>query len=134
MSSKNITFYLERFNKLSANIHIVFNEFIWDESGRTAGAKEPLIHVFNKDYGTIKRLPIYQEIQGRKNAILLGDSVDDAQMLDGFNGDNFIKIGFLDENPESWLAEFKNNYDIIILDNGSLNYVLDFCREVCGRL
>lgn len=38
LGTENITFYLERFNKLSANIHIVFNEFIWT---KTAVRPEP---------------------------------------------------------------------------------------------
>jgi len=40
------------------------------------------------------------------------------------------KIGFLNENQAGNLEEFKKNFDVIILDDGSMDFVLDFCREI----
>lgn len=39
-----------------------------------------------------------QELEGRSNVILLGDSIGDAGMADGVCHDTVLKIGFLNSN------------------------------------
>lgn len=39
-----------------------------------------------------------QELSGRSNVILLGDSVGDAKMADGVPHDTVLKIGFLNNH------------------------------------
>lgn len=40
----------------------------------------------------------FQELTGRSNVILLGDSTGDAKMADGVPHDTILKIGFLNTN------------------------------------
>ncbi|MFZ2151214.1 MAG: hypothetical protein WAZ12_02520 [Candidatus Absconditicoccaceae bacterium] len=115
--------YLKKFNKLYKNIHIASNTFQRDRDGYALDIQKPIIHSFNKDAHTLFNLPFYKEIKDRKNVVLLGDTIGDSHMIDGFEYKNLIKIGFLNDKIAPNLEEYKKSYDIIITDDGSLNYV-----------
>lgn len=125
-----ILLYLKRFDIHYENIHVVSNKFIWDSDGKMKGIEEPIIHNFNKDYTSVKKLSFYSQIENRKNVILLGDSVSDGQMLNGFDYENLIKIGFLNENEKGEIATYKEVYDIIILNDGTMDYVVRSFKNV----
>jgi len=125
-----IAMYLAKEGKLYDNIHIVSNSYEWDENGNAIGIKKPIIHVMNKDETAIQNYPVFDVIKNRKNVILLGDSLGDIGMITGFDYDNLIKIGFLNENVEENLKEHKRNYDIIILNDYSMDYVNVLLREI----
>jgi 5'-nucleotidase len=63
-----------------------------DEDGKAIAIKEPIIHSFNKGETVVKDSPIYEEIKERKNILLLGDSLGDVRMADGFDYENILKI------------------------------------------
>jgi len=87
-----VYYCLARQNKLHKNINIIANIIIWDENNRAIGFKEPIIHSFNKGETVIKDFPIYEKIKERSNIILIGDSLGDAHMADGFDHQNIIRI------------------------------------------
>ncbi|MBU4369865.1 hypothetical protein KKG58_03845 [Patescibacteria group bacterium] len=125
-----ISMYLERENKLYKNIHIVANSFEWDEAGNAIDVKKPIIHGMNKDETTIQKFPIFKIIKNRKNVLLLGDSLGDIGMIDGFEYDSLIKIGFLNGNVENNIEYYKKNYDVIILNDSSMDYVNELLKEI----
>ena len=51
-------------------------------------------------------------------------------MIEGLEHDNIIKIGFLNENVDERLAEFKKNYDVVIINDGDMNYVNELVGEI----
>jgi len=69
----------------------------------------------------------------RKNVILLGDLVADVGMIEGFPYKNLIKIGFLNENVDERLKEFKKNYDVVIINDGDMNYVNELVGEILSN-
>lgn len=115
--------YLESERKMHPNIYLIANFFIFDKDGNAIGIKEQIIHSLNKHEIEIKRLPVYRDLLKRKNVLLLGDNLEDIGMIEGFPYDNLIKIGFLNENIEENLNKFKKAYDIVILNDGEMNYV-----------
>jgi len=121
---ETIQMYLEKHKVLHQNVHIVSNTLKWDESGKAVGVQEPIIHTFNKNYSVVKDQPFFKTIKERKNIILLGDGEGDAAMVAGFEYDNIIKIGFLNEGVTVDLEKYKNNYDVLILNDGPMDYVL----------
>jgi cytosolic 5'-nucleotidase 3 len=129
VGAETISLYLENYHKLYKNIHVVSNTFVWDDKDHVIGVKEPIIHTYNKDYTSVKHFSFYNEIVERKNVILLGDGISDVNMMNGFEYDNLIKIGFLNENSKGELIEFKNVYDIIILNDGTMDYVLESFKK-----
>jgi len=122
--------YLEFENKLYPNIYLIANMFIWDKEGNATQVKEPIIHSLNKHEIEIKNLPVYNELLKRKNVILLGDNIEDIGMIEGFPYKDIIKIGFLNENVEENLEEFKKNFDIIILNDSDMDYVNELLKKI----
>ncbi|MBI4708773.1 MAG: hypothetical protein HY764_01050 [Candidatus Portnoybacteria bacterium] len=117
-----ISMYFEKENRLYENIHIISNAFEWDENGRAIRIKQPIIHNMNKDDTAIQDFPVFDIIENRKNVLLLGDRPADIEMIKGFDCKNIIKIGFLNEDIERDLEQFKNSFDVVISGDSSLDY------------
>lgn len=123
-----IEMYLTKEGRLYNNIHVISNTFKWDRNGQAVDYKKPIIHVMNKDETMIRDFPAFEMIKDRKNVILLGDSLGDIGMVEGFNYDHLIKIGFLNENIEESLEDYKKNFDIVILNDSSMDYVNELLK------
>lgn len=121
---------LKKREKLYSNIYIVSNVFIWDKKGQAIEVKEPIIHILNKDEAILKHFSFYPKIKNRKNILLLGDSLEDIKMIEGFKYDNLIKIGFLNESIKENLGEYKKAFDILILNDSSMDYVNLLLKEI----
>jgi len=119
-------------NKLYPNIHLIANMLIWNSEGKAIGVKEPIIHTLNKHEIEIKSLPIYKELKKRKNVILLGDLIEDLDMVRGFPYKNIIKIGFLNDNIDENLEVYKKNFDIIITNDSDMSYVHELLKKIIG--
>ncbi len=127
-----IPMLLEQEGKLYGNIHIISNAFIWDENGKANGVKQPVIHSLNKDETVLRELPFYHEIAARKNVLLLGDNLHDIDMARGFPYKHLVKIGFLNEGVKENLEYYQQEYDVVILNDGSMEYVNELVREIAG--
>ena len=115
--------YLENQKSLYPNIHLIWNEFIWD-GDKAIDFKKPVIHTFNKDETIIESFPaIYSKVKDRKNVILLGDSLSDVKMIDWFDYDNLLKIGFLNKDVEKNIEKYINNYDVVIINDWSMKFI-----------
>lgn len=125
-----ISQYLKQESRLTNNVHIIANFFEFDKDGMVIKVKEPIIHSLNKNEIFVKDFPAFSDVKERKNVILLGDGVDDIDMIEGFDYDNLIKIGFLNENIEENLPKFKKNFDAIILDDGEIDFVNKILKEI----
>jgi len=116
--------------KLYSNTHVIANMLIWNKEGKAIGVKEPIIHSLNKHEIEIKSLPVYRELLKRKNIILMGDLIEDIDMISGFPYKNLIKIGFLNENIQENLEDYKKNFDIIITSDSEMDYVNELLRKI----
>lgn len=126
-----IPMYLEKHGKLYDNTHIIANLYKWDEEGKSVGMHNSIIHVFNKDETSVKNHPeIYKEIKDRKNVLLLGDSLGDLGMVKGFEYSNLLKFGFLNERIEENIEEYKKNFDVIITNDSSMDYVNQLVKKI----
>lgn len=130
LGKESISLMLEKYNKNYKNIHIISNEYIWDEKGNAIEIKKPIIHILNKDETILKKIPkVYEEIKNRKNVLLLGDSDGDLEMIAGFNYNNLLKVGFLNEKVKENLNKYKKDFDVVIANDSNMNYVCDFVKE-----
>ena len=121
---------MKKQEKLYDNIHIITNLWEWDENGQSKEVKGPVIHAMNKDETAVKDFPeVYKEIKNRKNVLLLGDSLGDLGMVAGFEYDNLIKVGFLNDKVEENLEKYKENFDVVITNDSDMNYVGDIMKE-----
>lgn len=112
------------------NIHIISNLYEWDEKGNAVAVKKPIIHVMNKDETSIQDFPAFDAIKDRKNVMLLGDILADIGMVEGFDYECLIKIGFLNENIEENLEQYKKSYDVLVLNDSSMHFVNALLKEM----
>ncbi len=129
LGTEAIRLQLAKVGKAYTNINIISNLYEWDGNGKAVKVIEPIIHTLNKEEASIKHYPAFDKIKDRKNVLLIGDSVSDVDMIKGFNCRNLLKVGFLNESAEKNQQEYKKVYDIIILNDGSMNYIYNLLKE-----
>jgi HAD superfamily hydrolase (TIGR01544 family) len=112
------------------NICIISNAFEWNAKGEAITIRKPIIHSLNKNVAAIKKFPSFKKIKGRNNILLLGDSLNDTRMVEGINYRNLIKVGFLNENDDNLLENYKKSYDIILLGDPSMNFINKFITSL----
>jgi cytosolic 5'-nucleotidase 3 len=125
-----IPMYLKQKNINYQNIYTISNFYKWDSKGNAIGVKKPIVNSANKDETTLEKLPFYSKLLKRKNIILLGDSLDDSKMAQGFPYENILKIGFLNEKVKERLEDYKKKYDVIIPSDGTMNFINEFLKQI----
>ncbi len=126
LGQEAISLYLEKKDLLSDNIHVISNSFEWDKEGKAVLVKEPIIHMLNKKIGDYS----IEVIKDKTNVLLLGDSLSDIEMIQGFDYENIIKIGFLNEDIDNNLERYKEAYDIVITKDSSAEYINTLLSEI----
>lgn len=116
--------------KLTDNIYIISNFFEFNEFGRAIGYTKPIIHNLNKRNVLIYAFSQHKDISDRKNIVILGDSVEDAKVVNNIDDGCTIKIGFLNDNSNELIEKYSEIFDVIILNDSSLNYVNDLLRTL----
>ena len=133
LSGDAIELYLKQEQKMYENVYIVGNSFEWDSDGKATSIRKPIIHTLNKDETVIQELYFYNQIQDRTNVILLGDSEGDVRMIAGFSYDEIIRIGFFNDPERESLNEFKKLYDVIVTQDGPMDYVTGIVKEIINK-
>lgn len=122
--------YLSTENHMTPNVHIIANFYDYDSNGRVSSYKSKIIHTFNKNEVELHNTPYLKEAEQRKNVILLGDSLGDIGMTEGIKHDCIIRIGFLHENPKENLNLYLEKYDVVILNDGPMDYVIQLIKKI----
>ncbi|MBU0707511.1 hypothetical protein KKG41_04030 [Patescibacteria group bacterium] len=130
LGGDSISLFLRRHQKLYKNVHIISNSFEWNKEGKAVKVHQPIIHSMNKDETVVRDFPFYQEIKKRKNVILLGDNENDIDMITGFDYTGLIKVGFLNEKVEERLEQYKEKFDVVISNDGSMEYVFNLIKDL----
>jgi len=112
------------------NVHVISNVWRWDKNGFALGVKPPIIHALNKNEAVVKNFSIAKAIKNRKNILLLGDNPEDLGMLEGFNYEYVIAVGFLNEDVKKNLPHYQGKFDVLILNDSSLDYVNKLLKEL----
>lgn len=110
--------FLKQKNLFYGNIHVIANLLEFNEEGTAMGIKE-IIHVFNKAEVEVK-IP---EVQERKNVLLLGDSIGDLGMIEGFEYESLLSVGFLNENVDENLEVYQDMFDVVLLGDPDFSFV-----------
>jgi len=118
--------YLRQEGRFYDNIHIVANFFEFDGGGKIINVKEPIIHSLNKTNILLKDFPFFNKIKERKNVILLGDGPEDIGMIEGFDYENLLKVGFLNEEIGKDIKIFKKNFDVILPGDSDMKWINEF--------
>ena len=59
------------------------------------------------------------KINNRDYTLLLGDLIDDINMIEQGRLENTVTVGFLDKKITENLKLYKENFDIVLTDNSS---------------
>ncbi|XP_058477357.1 7-methylguanosine phosphate-specific 5'-nucleotidase-like [Solea solea] len=109
-------------NVFYPNVHIISNYMDFDQTGILQAFKGQLLHTFNKREGALSHAVNLQELQGRPNVLLLGDSLGDLTMADGVTDpQNVLTIGFLNDQVEERKESYVNSYDIVLVKDETLD-------------
>lgn len=122
--------YLKENKILHKSVFIFSNLFEFNSEGRATKIKEPIIHTFNKTEVSLKNSPVYEKIKDRKNVLLLGDSLGDVGMVEGFDYNEVIRMGFLNENVEENLEEYKKYFDVVLTCDQDFSFVNSLIEEL----
>lgn len=112
------------------NIYIISNSFKWDEQGNAISVEEPIIHGMRKYETAVQDYPFFNRIEKRKNVILMGDNLDDVGMIEGFDYNNLIKVGFLNKKVEEQKKNYLKAYDVVVLNDGSVEYINKLINKI----
>jgi cytosolic 5'-nucleotidase 3 len=126
-----IQMFFQKIGKDYSNIFYVTNHFNWDKNGSAISPKGLIIHCMNKDETILKKIPeLYSNIQNRKNVILLGDSIGDLGMIEGFEYKNLLKVGFLNFDYDKLRDEYRKNFDMVLEGDGDFNQVNSLIQDL----
>lgn len=117
---------IERFLKLNNcnydNIYIISN-FLKYDRGYVIGHVGELVYSLNKNEVYLSDR-LVKNILGRKKAILFGDNIADIDMLENFDYEEAITVGFVNNSSLKYQAAFKV-YNIICNDGLAFNRCLE---------
>lgn len=127
-------------NLLLPNVHVIANDLIVDENHVVTDFKQPLMHSLNKSQTSVRLVretthAWFEPYKNRKNVLLLGDNLGDANMSDGYEGDPDVcvmKVGFLNANEHALLEQYRRAFDIVVLNDGPMVPVATFIKDVIG--
>ncbi|ORZ37930.1 pyrimidine 5'-nucleotidase-domain-containing protein [Catenaria anguillulae PL171] len=129
---------LESSNLLLPHVHVESNEMYFDPTtGRVSHFSEPIIHTLNKAEVVLASPDLPPDspqarhaaaIKDRNNVILMGDSLGDANMADGITHSSCVRVGFCNVNPDIWLDEFMDTFDVVVVDDVGFDWVLDLLK------
>ena len=127
-----IPLFFQKIERNYPNIFYITNKFNWDDNGKAISTKEPIIHCMNKDGVILEDIPEIREvIKDRRNIILLGDSIGDLGMIEGFDYSNLLTVGFLNlDYNESSKEAYEENFDVILEGDGDFNFVNTLIRDL----
>lgn len=108
-----------------SNIHICANYCDIEESG-----KNDIYHVTpcNKNQIAFSKA-VNTQIEQRKYAILIGDIVEDINMVTKEKLENTITVGFLNQEMEENLELYQEAFDIVLADNASFEELEEILFE-----
>lgn len=115
--------FLRKEGMMHANVHVISNKLAFDSQGKVTGYSGAIVHSLNKNETVIRDTPYYAQIAARPNVLLLGDNRSDVQMVEGLAHDCVLKIGFLNDDVEKNLDAYKQVYDVLILNDGKMDFV-----------
>ncbi|KAM4536195.1 cytosolic 5'-nucleotidase 3-like [Fundulus diaphanus] len=121
-------------NVFHPNVKVISNYMDFDESGILRAFKGELIHIYNKREGALLNTGHFEELRSRPNVLLMGDSLGDLDMADGVQDmKNILKIGFLNDKLKERKQSYMDSYDVVLVEDASLEVPNAVIRFLTGN-
>ena len=118
---------------LTPNVAVVANGFVYNKDGDAVAYSRPLIHSLNKGEVLARTRPSDLLAAGRKNILLLGDTLEDRGVLGSTGDDHILSCGFLSRNTVQGLRTGESGYDAVLPHDASMEFVNRLVGEICSR-
>ena len=106
------------------NISYVINRFSRDKEGIAKGIEGEIIHALNKDEWVFSKFPeLREKLEKRKNVILIGDGLSDAEMAQGSNHETLLKIWILTLKTPELLKAYEEAFDLVLIGDDDFDEV-----------
>ena len=89
-----------------------------------------VVHTLSKSKIEIPDKEFLEKIKHKNQIILLGDMLSDLRMKDSLEYTDILTIGFLNEDIHDKLQEYMDSYDVVIINDGSFNKVLEIFSKI----
>ncbi len=122
--------YLRQEGRLTENVHVVANQLEFNAQEKFSGIREPLIHSLNKHEILLRNFPVFAAIRNRPNVLLIGDSLDDVGMVEGFPYRHLVKVGFLNEDNHELREHYAKVYDVILTNDAPMDSVAEIFSRI----
>lgn len=117
--------FLKINNYYSKNIYIISNFIKFDSSGKMKTFEDKMIHTLNKNISGYLPKDFQKKIDNRKYGILVGDMLEDLNMIS--NKDNILTVGLLDN--ENNLELYKSYFDVVLKnEDATFNNINEFIK------
>lgn len=103
--------FLKYENVYFNNILLISNTFVYDKNGNAIRLENSLIHTMNKTTKNHLKGIWKEEFLKRKYRLLVGDTIEDINMVDEKEINKTIKIAFMEEKLE--LEKYREKFDIV---------------------
>ncbi|XP_042753467.1 uncharacterized protein LOC111906958 isoform X2 [Lactuca sativa] len=134
----------QKLHRTFKNVKIVSNRMKFDETGNLVAFTGKLIHSLNKNEHALDMAASLHDqlgeiddhvidsasVKKRTNVLLLGDHMGDLRMSDGLNYETRISVGFLNNNIENSLDNYRKGFDIVYLDDAPMSGVVKLVSEL----
>jgi len=116
-----------------SNIELCMTSDIYDKNNYIVGFQKPTIITTNKHLFVSHEK--YPEIKQGKNAIVMGDLIEDLQIIRNLKLKNVLSIGFFnsdphDESSKKALLAYMDAFDIVIAFDGNLDYIVNILNYI----
>jgi len=111
-------------------IFLAANRFRFDDKGRAVGLSGPLIHSASKSREALQQMPFFSKLSGRDHIVILGNSLDDADMVEGL-GKEILKIGIWN-GADPCPPAFRSRYDLVIPGDGAFEVIGGIIKDIIG--
>ena len=96
------------------NMYIISNFIEFDEKGNMKKYSKEIIHTLNKTREGHLSREFVSKIENKEYRLLLGDLIEDKNMIPAEEFDKTISVAFLNKKIEENIEVFKENFDIVL--------------------
>lgn len=113
------------------NISYVINRFSRDKEGIAKGIEGEIIHALNKDEWVFSKFPeLREKLEKRKNVILIGDGLGDAEMAQESNHETLLKIWILTLETPELLKAYEEAFDLVLIGDDDFDEIKALIDEL----
>ena len=125
----------EKYDLLIENnlIHIIANDFIFNEDKVAIDFVKPIIYTFNKNKIIKDEISKYINLNEKKlNVFFFGDHLNDINALDDIKNsiENILSVAFWNYDESKLSNEFKEIYDAVVSEDGDFFIINEVLKEL----